>query len=278
MSNYDKLSRIHKFCITHRHLMLNPTKDSVVVKLGDDNLNFGEYKMLDVNKTFPEIGFYHNMYCGSAGVFAILNTIESNEDVYKNNERISVYQYKKFVSINKLGIKSTNYSGMRIVSKEDASLIDLNDIYDGVGECWVIPQEIQFIKNIYHQYAVAHDVVDLLRYTAIAIETGVISDLESVDLFESQGIISGGAEFGIYPVCLFKNVIGKLRLVSYEFANKYRPYSIIKSSARCIAFCNERLGSFLIQKAIRNNEYGVADSYKIGCMNNITDCGTYVEG
>lgn len=272
-----KFSRIHKFCITHKPLLLNATKDTTIIKLGDADLDFDHNVVVNVNKEFPEIGFYHNVFGGSAGIFAILNIIDANKEFYKNDDRISIYVYRKFISINKLGIKSPNYSGMRIVTREEAQAIDLNDIYENVEGFWIIAQEIPFIKNIYHQYTVAHDAVDFLKYTSIAIETGVISDIESVEFFETQGIISGGAEFGIYPIWLFKNVIGKLRLVSYEFANKYRPYSI-NSSTRCIAFCNERLGSFLIQKAIKNNEYGVADTCKIGYMNNITDCRTYVEG
>lgn len=238
---------IHTFCISHKKIQIPLSKDINIIWLGSDERYEENAENFYISKISDEFHAWHNFLGGSSGTFAIEKIISENEKYWNPEDKISIIQYRKFISKKPLGKPSKVYVGMQIISQLDALKINISDVQEPLESDFLLSQPIN-IKSTYTNYSSCHFPSDLLRYIAIAIDTNVISKSESVDFINFPLLIPGGSEFGIYPISVFMDITRKLKLVCLEYLKYHHPASLKGEQRRALAFCNERLGSYLLLK------------------------------
>ncbi|MEN9843792.1 MAG: hypothetical protein RLZZ612_1621 [Pseudomonadota bacterium] len=236
------------FCIAHKPIKIDLGEKSQVIWLGDAEIDRSKYycKQVHVAELALHLDARHTFLSGSAGTFAIRYLIENNMDFY-TGKSISIIQYRKIISKNPLGPFAKNYHGMVLIPSAEAILMDIDLIQSEINTPFLISQP-GGLGNLYVHYANGHKIQDLLRYIAIAIDLEVITPEESAEIFESTWLFPGGIEFGVFPADFYINTIKKLEDICLEFLKHHTPASFDPYQRRALAFCNERLGSFLLKK------------------------------
>ena len=84
----------------------------------------------------------------------------------------------------------------------------------------------------------------------MAVELEVISGKECLGLINHATIIPGGIEVGTFPINIFLAITEQLEAVCLRFLEHHRPVKLDAYHRRALAFCNERLGSYLLQKVL----------------------------
>jgi hypothetical protein len=157
--------------------------------------------------------------------------------------------YRKFVATLPMGKPAQNYHGSYILYPQQALVIDLDLVHSLVEGDYLLAQ-IVGLGGVLDQYAKNHYVEDFLRYCAIAVELGVLDRNEVVIFFTQNMLIPGGAEFGVLPIPVFIDIVGRLESICKAFVDMHRPVSDEPYQSRALAFCNERLGSYLLMKRL----------------------------
>lgn len=272
---------IKTFCLAHKPVLYNLPSDAVVIWAGDGTPSaLKPHRLYRVGDVSPELEAWHPFLAGCAGAFAAAQLLSSKVISWEPGECINITQYRKFVYPNALG-HPTNFPGASAIKNEDAKYIDWVFLYENIKEPFLLPQELnfsQYKQNLFLQYASCHHISDLMRYLAIAVEVGALNSKEVWDLQSSFIFSPGGTEFGLMPVDLFIHCAGILRKVSELFVKRHLPQSPHVGQRRAVAFCNERLGSFLINRYIKNYYSGLVPDEIRGVMHVVTDDGVYRGG
>ena len=242
------------YCISHKNLMFKNHIDLKHVLLGDELINqraaFSPSKSVHhVSEFARDLDFLHCMLAGSSGTFAIARLLRGTHDEWDETTSVAINQYRKFMSKEVWGAPSSNYPGMIMVPLNEATTLDVFDIQSRIATPFLMPAPI-VVGNTYSQYCTAHRGQDFLRYIAIAIELEIIEHNQALEIFNSQLMIPGGIEFGIYPVAIFLDIIEKLERICLEFSKQHLPSSLDRYQRRALAFCNERMGSYLLLLAL----------------------------
>ncbi|WP_315710385.1 hypothetical protein [Brenneria uluponensis] len=264
------------FIICHDQLPnYRPPKDSKIIWL--NTLSPSNPQGLDVihgYDFFENAQALHEKLSGAFGSMVILKLLESGDI---KTDSITIWQYRKFVIFTKHGISSPNYPSMYVIQAKAANNIKFTTELSSAKK-FILPQLVT-INNLYAQYLAVHNIIDLLRYTTIAVESDVLSSQDSFHFFNSKYLVPGGVELGTYPanwwVKNFKNVAS----VALNFVENFEPYQKDNPyQKRAIAFCQERLGSYLLLKHI-TEIYGTAlPSSLFGTMHSVTTDGIYRPG
>jgi hypothetical protein len=113
---------------------------------------------------------------------------------------------------------------------------------------FLVAQPLYFEDSILEQYAACHRRRDILDYTSLAIEMGVLDSNSASEFLAAKHFIPGGVELGIYPKSWLIHALSRIELLDKQFLclygnrlKKYDDYQI-----RAIGFLSERLGSFLL--------------------------------
>ncbi len=78
----------------------------------------------------------------------------------------------------------------------------------------------------------------------------VINGQECLELINYATIIPGDIEVGTFPINIFLAIAEQLEAVCLHFLEHHRPVKFDAYHRRALAFCCERLGSYLLQKAL----------------------------
>ena len=111
----------------------------------------------------------------------------------------------------------------------------------------IIPATASMMVSILQQYAVCGlNSRDLLLYFASAIDCNVITSAEAAEFLSSNQLISAPT-VSFIPICDFIDLVNALELVNTHF---YKNHYIEQYGyqARAMAFCCERLHSYLLAK------------------------------
>lgn len=111
------------------------------------------------------------------------------------------------------------------------------------GQHWKRARRMTYLE----QYVREHHVEDLLRFTAVTVELGVIDKAEVRFFLEEDNFVPGGVELGVFPVPFWLRSIGSIEAVIRECVRAH-PALRDGYQARAWAFCSERLGSYLLLK------------------------------
>lgn len=261
---------INTFCISHKKIQLPLSKDINIIWLGGDERYEENAENIYVSKISDEFHSWHNFLGGSSGTFAIEKILSEHGKHWELEDKISIIQYRKFISPRPLGIPSKSYPGMQIISPSEVLEINISNIQELLQSDFLVSQPVN-IGSIYSNYSSCHFPSDFLRYMAIAIDNNVLSRNESVDFISFPILIPGGIEFGIYPAPVFIQIVQKLKLVCMEFLRHHRPVSLKEDQRRALAFCNERLGSYLLFKHLQETYQNSIPANIFGYMHTIAE-------
>jgi hypothetical protein len=208
---------------------------------------------LNLRDLAPEWEPYHAVLGGSAGAFAFKNYLLKHRPEVR---QVGICQYRKFISRERIGTQAANYQVMDVLSKGQLAALPLAQLMLPGSEGFLIGQPGQFSMNginfdYLYQYKDVHHVEDLLRFTAEAVELGVLDKSEVLAFFQETVFFPGGVELGFFPADFWIDAITALEKVVRACVHRF-PTRREGVQARIWAFCMERLGSYLLIRRLRS--------------------------
>lgn len=241
---------IHTFCIAHAPVKLDLPASAHLVWIGNAPPPQGlPCQMIVASEFASELNDKHRYLAGAAGSYVVRKFLNEHPALWNLEDRISIIHYRKFVSSAPLGFPAANYHGCQLLYPGEALAIDIDRVHSFIESAYLLPQ-IVGVGGILRQYAHGHCVEDFLRYCAFAVEKGILGRDEVTSFFQQGVLIPGGVELGILPIHVFLETIEKLEQVCAAFLEVHKPVSDQPYQSRALAFCNERLGSFLLLKRL----------------------------
>ncbi len=254
------------FCVAHKRPTYPIPNDVNFVWLGsspiETNGNHHTTRIVDISEEYDA---WHPFLSGAAGSFGIERMLLSDMVPWDFSYSINIIQYRKFIIPKPFNNIKPNEQNLYVVNNHQIDSLNLYQEYKKTTSPYLLASPFE-VGNIYLQYDLHHKIQDLLRYTAIAIDMGVISGKESYDFLNDRFLIQGGIEFGIYPIATFLQIVEKIRLVSMEFLRHHNPVAMGVEDRRAIAFCNERLGSYLLFKHLLDEYHNAIPDEIFGYM------------
>ncbi len=237
-------------CLTHVPLSLDFPPWVVPIYLGDAQ-HAGALNLRDLA---PEWDPHHPSLGSTAGAFALSNLVKER---FANATRVGICQYRKFVSRQRIsGVRDPRYRVMDVVPKSALAGSRLDAALRPGDASFLVSAPRRFTRVPWHrrgylkEYARDHCVEDLLRFSAAAVEQGVLERREVVAFFREDVIVPGGIELGVYPAPFWLDSTEKIervvRACVARHATRRDDYQ-----ARLWSFCAERLGSYLLLKRLR---------------------------
>jgi hypothetical protein len=258
-------------CLTHIPLWVDFPSYVVPIYMGEAQAP----GRLNVRDLAPEWDPYWPVVGSQVGTFAIRNYIAKN---FPHAKRVGICQYRKFVSRPRVGVSAENYPVMDVISKTRIGSLPLGEIMSPLGPLLIgRPARFDAGSGTYdylHQFAGAHFVEDLLRFTAEAVELGVLPGNQVHPFFSENIFFPGGAELGIFPIDFWISAVDAIEKVTRAVREISRP------RPRPWGFCIERLGSWMLLQYLRTETWGSDWNLIGGHLNLITqdESKTYVPG
>lgn len=217
----------------------------------------------------PEWEPHHPQLGSLVGCFALRNYIVENKLQVR---QVGMCQYRKFISSGKVGgVPAENYPVMDVVSR---GMLDIQQMAEAMapGERDFLLGKPALLRSGYlHQYQDCHHPEDLLRFTAAALELGVLSRQDATPFLAEMVFLPGGIEAGVFPTDFWIRAISSIEAVVRLCVERY-PVRREGYQARAWGFCSERLGSFLLLRYLVAT-YGV-DAWQasfVGQLNLLTE-------
>jgi hypothetical protein len=239
-------------CFTHIELQFEYPSLIQTIYMGEAQNN----ERLNLRDLAPYWEKYHPLLGATAGAFAMKNLLSDPKN--ENITHIGICQYRKFVSNQRIGIPALNYQVMDIIKQEDTSPMDLIN--------YILPKKSNYLigkpglfninnKNYgyLYQYKDVHFIEDMLRFTAIAVETGALDKNEVCDFFNEEIFLPGGIELGVMPKDFWIKHIKSLEEIVKRCVEEH-DYKRTGFQSRSWAFCCERMGSFFLLREFRQQE------------------------
>ena len=244
-------------CLTHVPLWVSYPPFVEPIYMGKAQ----EKGKLNLRDLAPEWEPYHSTLGGVVGNFALKNYIELN---HPNASTVGICQYRKFVSHTRISeIEAPSYRTMDLVDKDILQKGFLKNIILPKNEDFLISRPLLFSsfwnkkKNYLEQYNRAHNIKDLLRFTSIAAELGIIDKFETKLFLREVIFIPGGIELGVFPTKFWIHSITAMENVLRECIRN-NPETNTYFQARALSFCCERLGSYMLLKHFNaSGSYGL---------------------
>lgn len=257
-------------CLTHVPLQVDYPAYVTPLHMGSAQAP-GQLNLRDIA---PEWEPWHATIGGAAGTFALKNWVLQN---HPGATQVGICQYRKFLSRARLGVPALNYQVMDLLHRAKLDTAQLADLMHPHGQDFLIGQPGQFkvgeVNYDYlYQYKDVHHVEDFLRFTAAAVELGVLDKNEVHPFFGEKIFFPGGIELGVFPAAFWlKNVSAMELVVRHCVQHHNQPRA--GTQTRAWAFCMERLGSWLLLKHLRAARPAGTDwlSGHVGFLNLITE-------
>jgi hypothetical protein len=237
-------------CFTHVPLWIPFPAYVTTIYLGDSQ---GDGR-LNLRDLAPQWVPHHPILGGAVGSFALRRYLQS---VRPDATHVGICQYRKFVSRARIsGVPMPKYKSMDAVFKGAlhgqafAEAMWPGDEDFLVGTPMVFSQLPWYRKGYLKNYSRTHNVEDFLRFTAQAVEMGVLQRDEVLDFYREDVFIPGGIELGVYPVAFWLRGIEQIERIVQACIARY-PVREAGYQSRAWAFCAERLGSYLLLKEFR---------------------------
>ena len=258
------------YCVSHELPLLPDQLYDFVIGLGDYFPDRG----INISKLDT---FWHEnrpLAYGAAGNYTLPNAIKINGEL---TNITGVSSHRKIVSRIPIGREASNYPGLRLVSTGDLSFLTLEDIKPYEGYNFLISRPVQFIQGIFSQYNSNHHIADLLEYTSIAVQLGILSSAEVNEFIAERILFPGGCEMGVFPTIWLAEILSKLESVGREFilraGNRIRQYDSYQ--VRAVGFLSERLGSFFLHKELIKRYPSGIPNQIFGFMCNVQNGSEY---
>ncbi|UUY09023.1 hypothetical protein LRS11_03030 [Pseudomonas sp. J452] len=235
-------------CLTHVPLQVEFPSYVTPIYMGEAQ-GAGRLNLRDLA---PEWEPYHPVLGATAGAFALKNLLLSQPGSIR---QVGICQYRKFLSRERIGAQAQNYQVMDVLSAEQMGEFALADLMLPSESDFLIGKPGQFTLNgqnhgYLYQYKDVHHVEDFLRFTAVAVELGVLSKQEVIPFFDEKVFFPGGIELGVLPAEFWVSHITAIESVvrrCVQLHDTRRP----DLQGRVWAFCAERLGSYFLLRHLR---------------------------
>jgi hypothetical protein len=279
---------IHTYCAAHTEVLLPLPENATIMELGaSGTVANNNARILNAYNTIPN-GKQDHPYLG--GTLATIAIYKDLVDIDPDpNDIVHYCHYRKYICKDVMGVPAPNYRGMRLVTEteiEQKSDIIFNPKL--LTDKFLICQPFK-IRHLAKQYRSSHYLPDLLRFIAIGCELGILSQDDAEFILQDDHLFPGGIELGFYPADVFLKVAGEIAEISQAFMDelpmekrtqapeKFRPKTNHwQNMTRPIAFCSERVSSFLLEKEIKLRFRGRVPRRLFGTMYTVTDQGKYI--
>ena len=268
-------TKIPRFCISHKEPLLPGSWYDYCISLGDYQSD-SPYHVSQLNK------YWHDarpIAYGAAGSYVLRIAFERSAN---SAELIEISTYRKRILSCPEGVESQSHPTMRELSFGEARMKhEVSICAPAAGLQFLIAQPLYFETSIIEQYASCHPRRDILDYTSIAIELGVL-DKESAEQFlTAKSMVPGAGDLGIYPRPYLVRSLEIIETVGREYlerhggrVRKYDAYQV-----RSVGYLHERLGSFLLLRHLTEIYPGGIPAEIFGHMTAIVEDGTiYARG
>jgi hypothetical protein len=208
---------------------------------------FDFYELPSQEKRSTHGLFKHHLYNDKiyneyASLFLINRQIQESKRV---PEFITICQYRRFVFNKKIGQKSKLTPWCTVLTYDQLSKINVHELYLPRNDQSYLIGSIINVPSIIDQYASAHFLRDILRFTSILIDLEILSDAAALNFLKFNLIIPAPS-CGTFPANAFVNLFNIIENAAKGFWNNgYRPYGD-EYQSRVMGFLLERLNSFLL--------------------------------
>ncbi|HXZ09396.1 MAG TPA: hypothetical protein VEI25_15200 [Paraburkholderia sp.] len=252
-------------CFTHVPLQFQFPSYVSTLSLGDVQ-GPGKTNLRDLA---PEWEPYHPQIGSLAGCFALKNYIVENKLQVRH---VGMCQYRKFVSNVKIGgVPAANFPIMDVLNRHTVDEASLNNYMLPGDRDFLLVKPGMVNGGYLNQYNRAHVTQDFLRFTAEAVELGVLPGTEAMPFFSSDAFMTGGVELGVFPTAFWIRAISSIEMVVRACVTRY-PGKRAGYQARNWAFCVERLGSYLLLKHLTTHyDSNVWQQQFVGQLNLLTE-------
>ena len=242
-------------CLTHVPLTLELPPWVVPIHLGAAQ----HPGALNLRELAPEWEPHHPSLGSTAGAFALMKLVRAR---HPEATRVGICQYRKFVSRRRIsGVRDPRYRVMDVVPR---SMLEGERFADALwpGDAtFLVSAPRRFTRVFWHrrgylkEYARDHCVEDFLRFSAEAVDQGVLARREVAAFFREDVIVPGGAELGVYPAPFWLEATEQIERVVRACVARH---ATVRDGyqARLWSFCAERLGSYLVLKRLRSEVSG----------------------
>lgn len=222
----------------------------------------------------PEGQTLHQKLSGGFGPMVINHLLQTTT---QSDECVTLWQYRKFVTRERYGRPSNVYGGTHELSVAEAASLVLSADPEP-GQSLLFSSLLQ-VGSIYQQYVECHHIADLLRYTALAVDLGVLTAAESHTFLQCPWLVIGGIELGTYPLSWWQETFSALEKVATAFIAQHQPVNLTDPyQKRALAFCQERLGSFLLLRDVTATCNNNIPKNLFGTVHSVTSSGVYQRG
>jgi hypothetical protein len=264
--------RIHRFCLAHKEPLLPES-------WYDDCIALGSYRAHSASHISKLDQYWHEarpIAFGAAGAYAVPAAIERFAD---GAELIELSSQRKRVLLSPEGVGSqvyrTSTASIRELSTEECKArTDIPAVFMPPNDSGFLVSHPRYyelpLSGLYNR---EFHFVDILDYTSIAIELGVLDNKSAAEFMAIQKIIPAGTELGIFPTSWLLSALTTLERVGREFLNRHgnriRTYNIYQ--VRAVGFLSECLGSFLLLRHLADLHSGNIPANVFGYMTCITE-------
>jgi len=234
--------KIHRFCIAH-------TKPLIPETWYDDCLSLGNYQPDSVSHVSQLDQFWHEarpIAYGSAGTYVLPIAIEKFADAA---DLIEISYHRKRILLSPEGRPGRYHRSRELGVEECREKAELSSVITPPNDSGFLLSQPEYLPEmLIGLYASTHHFQDLLDYTSLAVEMGVLDDKSAKEFFTAKLVIGGGTEFGIFPKSWLIPTLTKLEQLGRQFLNLYgnRIKGYDQYQVRAIGFLSECLGSFLL--------------------------------
>jgi hypothetical protein len=258
---------IHRYCISHTKPLLPEAWYDHCIALGDFEPD-SAYNVRQLDRFWHEA---RPIAYGAAGAHVLPVVIKRFSD---DADLIEVCSYRKKIIPPMEGTESGLFPNLRELNLENFGRVAELSVFVPRAEVgFLVAQPLHFKKSILGHYALVHHRKDIVDYSALAVELGVLDRSSADDFLALQHFIPGGAELGIYPKAWLLQAWTDMELVGRQFLERYsdRVKKYDSYQIRAVNFLSERLGSYLLIRHFKQKFANNIPSDLFGYMTNIVD-------
>lgn len=253
---------VTNYCITHTAPEIPHSDDTVQLEIGPPGtLDPAHYpNVANCFELLPELQQYRRELGSTLGSFAARHHILQTGRPL--DFAINIATYRTFMMSDKRSAHHHKILKLNFITQDQAvGLADIAMPTEAMS-MWRLPMPIK-ISNLAKNYDRCHHIEDLDLFLEVALAEGVLTTDENAQCRSRPLLLSGALSVGMMPAQVFCDINEQLEVVTRGFLKRFSPEGRDDYQIRAANFCHERLGSFLLERHIRQ-EFGGLDKSLFG--------------
>jgi hypothetical protein len=236
-------------CLSDKVLPFPFPRHVSTILLGDAQRQ-GKVSLRDLS---PEWDGYHEQLGALAGCFALKNYLVKTgiqvrrvgiclPDAFISNQRIGATPASSDRAAGKLTVQDVERLPLAELIAPDTRDFLIGDfrILAGNGSA----------DSYFNEYKQTHNIEDLLRFTAVAVELGALHEDEVMPFFNENRVTPGGICMGVFPTEFWMRAIASIEEVVRVCMERH-PLPLEGEAVYAWTLCAERLGSYLLLRHLK---------------------------